>query len=241
MSCSGRAIPSAFTHERRKSGSTARCSSIALDPAQQWRTDFELGFVPDIAARRPLMRSLTKQLLLAARHRRAGGRADDCHHWRASASGERAADRARYGADPRRPHRRGRRGCRRFQRRTTRRRDGQDRDTWPRQRRDAVVSSSTSVPSRNTRNVSARGRDGIAAAFTVWDGLNPASVLIPPARVGRNYDRGNRAARWTAVGPGGHAPSRRRDRRRDGDEVTRRHGWADRRAAGRSVRSRVVS
>jgi imidazolonepropionase-like amidohydrolase len=33
-----------------------------------------------------------------------------------------------------------------------------------------------------TRNVSARGREGIAAAFTVWDGLNPASVLIPPAR-----------------------------------------------------------
>ena len=35
-----------------------------------------------------------------------------------------------------------------------------------------------------TRNVSARGRDGIAAAFTVWDGLNPASVLLPPARAG---------------------------------------------------------
>ena len=34
----------------------------------------------------------------------------------------------------------------------------------------------------STRNVSARGRDGIAAAFTVWDGLNPASVLLPPAR-----------------------------------------------------------
>lgn len=34
----------------------------------------------------------------------------------------------------------------------------------------------------NTRNVNARGRDGIAAAFTVWDGLNPVSVLIPPAR-----------------------------------------------------------
>jgi imidazolonepropionase-like amidohydrolase len=33
-----------------------------------------------------------------------------------------------------------------------------------------------------TRNVSARGREGIAAAFTVWDGLNPVSVLIPPAR-----------------------------------------------------------
>ncbi|HKN65864.1 MAG TPA: amidohydrolase family protein [Gemmatimonadaceae bacterium] len=33
-----------------------------------------------------------------------------------------------------------------------------------------------------TRNVSARGREGIAAAFTVWDGLNPASILIPPAR-----------------------------------------------------------
>jgi imidazolonepropionase-like amidohydrolase len=36
----------------------------------------------------------------------------------------------------------------------------------------------------NTRNVSARGREGIAASFTVWDGLNPASVLIPPARAG---------------------------------------------------------
>jgi imidazolonepropionase-like amidohydrolase len=33
-----------------------------------------------------------------------------------------------------------------------------------------------------TRNVSARGREGIAAAFTVWDGLNPVSVLLPPAR-----------------------------------------------------------
>jgi imidazolonepropionase-like amidohydrolase len=33
-----------------------------------------------------------------------------------------------------------------------------------------------------TRNVSARGQNGIAAAFTVWDGLNPVSVLIPPAR-----------------------------------------------------------
>jgi len=33
-----------------------------------------------------------------------------------------------------------------------------------------------------TRNVSARGREGIAAAFTVWDGLNPASILIPPAK-----------------------------------------------------------
>lgn len=36
----------------------------------------------------------------------------------------------------------------------------------------------------STRNVSARGREGIAAAFTVWDGLNPASVLLPPARAG---------------------------------------------------------
>lgn len=35
-----------------------------------------------------------------------------------------------------------------------------------------------------TRNVSARGQNGVAAAFEVWDGLNPASVLIPPARAG---------------------------------------------------------
>jgi imidazolonepropionase-like amidohydrolase len=35
-----------------------------------------------------------------------------------------------------------------------------------------------------TRNISARGQNGIAAAFTVWEGLNPASVLIPPARAG---------------------------------------------------------
>jgi imidazolonepropionase-like amidohydrolase len=33
-----------------------------------------------------------------------------------------------------------------------------------------------------TRDVSARGRDAVAAAFTVWDGLNPASVLLAPAR-----------------------------------------------------------
>ena len=33
-----------------------------------------------------------------------------------------------------------------------------------------------------TRDVNARGRDAIAAAFTVWDGLNPASVLLAPAR-----------------------------------------------------------
>jgi imidazolonepropionase-like amidohydrolase len=33
-----------------------------------------------------------------------------------------------------------------------------------------------------TRDVSARGREGIAAAFTVWDGMNPASVLLAPAR-----------------------------------------------------------
>ena len=33
-----------------------------------------------------------------------------------------------------------------------------------------------------TRDLTARGRDGIAAAFTVWDGFNPASALIAPAR-----------------------------------------------------------
>ena len=35
----------------------------------------------------------------------------------------------------------------------------------------------------DTRNESARpGEDNVAAAFTVWEGLNPASVLIPPTR-----------------------------------------------------------
>ncbi|MEO8909404.1 MAG: amidohydrolase family protein [Gemmatimonadaceae bacterium] len=34
----------------------------------------------------------------------------------------------------------------------------------------------------DTRDASARGRDNIAAAFTVWDGLNPNSVLLAPAR-----------------------------------------------------------
>lgn len=33
-----------------------------------------------------------------------------------------------------------------------------------------------------TRDASARGKDAIAAAFTVWDGLNPMSVLLAPAR-----------------------------------------------------------
>jgi imidazolonepropionase-like amidohydrolase len=35
---------------------------------------------------------------------------------------------------------------------------------------------------QSTRDVNARGRDGIAAAFTPWEGLNPASVLFAPAR-----------------------------------------------------------
>lgn len=35
---------------------------------------------------------------------------------------------------------------------------------------------------RPTRDVSAKGRDQIAASFRVWDGLNSESVLIPPAR-----------------------------------------------------------
>src|SRR5262245_32128315 len=34
-----------------------------------------------------------------------------------------------------------------------------------------------------TRDVSARGKDAIAAAFTVWSGFNPSSVLLAPARV----------------------------------------------------------
>lgn len=34
-----------------------------------------------------------------------------------------------------------------------------------------------------TRDVAARGREAIAAAFTVWEGFNPASVLLAPARV----------------------------------------------------------
>ena len=33
-----------------------------------------------------------------------------------------------------------------------------------------------------TRDATARGQDNIAAAFTVWEGLNPASVLLAPAR-----------------------------------------------------------
>jgi imidazolonepropionase-like amidohydrolase len=34
----------------------------------------------------------------------------------------------------------------------------------------------------DTRDVAARGKDNVAAAFTVWDGLNPNSVLLAPAR-----------------------------------------------------------
>lgn len=33
-----------------------------------------------------------------------------------------------------------------------------------------------------TRDNAAKGRDAVAAAFRVWEGLNPASVLLPPAR-----------------------------------------------------------
>lgn len=34
----------------------------------------------------------------------------------------------------------------------------------------------------DTRDMSARGKDNIAAAFRVWEGLNPNSVLLAPAR-----------------------------------------------------------
>ena len=34
----------------------------------------------------------------------------------------------------------------------------------------------------STREGAPQGKDQIAAAFSVWDGLNPASILIPPAR-----------------------------------------------------------
>src|SRR3954467_7929214 len=34
----------------------------------------------------------------------------------------------------------------------------------------------------DTRDMSARGKDEIAASFTVWEGLNPNSVLLAPAR-----------------------------------------------------------
>lgn len=53
-----------------------------------------------------------------------------------------------------------------------------------------IVNAATSIAIQeigavgSTRNTSARGHDGIAAAFTVWEGLNPVSVLIPPARDG---------------------------------------------------------
>ena len=34
----------------------------------------------------------------------------------------------------------------------------------------------------NTRDMAARGKDNIAAAFTVWEGFNPNSVMLAPAR-----------------------------------------------------------
>jgi imidazolonepropionase-like amidohydrolase len=34
----------------------------------------------------------------------------------------------------------------------------------------------------DTRDASARGKDNIAASFTIWEGLNPNSVLLAPAR-----------------------------------------------------------
>jgi imidazolonepropionase-like amidohydrolase len=35
---------------------------------------------------------------------------------------------------------------------------------------------------QDTRDASAQGKDNIAAAFTVWEGLNPNSVMLAPAR-----------------------------------------------------------
>src|SRR5687768_7677601 len=47
----------------------------------------------------------------------------------------------------------------------------------------------------DTRDVNARGREGIAAAFTVWEGFNPASALIAHAR--------NEGITSVVVSPGG--------------------------------------
>ena len=47
----------------------------------------------------------------------------------------------------------------------------------------------------DTRDVNARGREGIAAAFTVWEGFNPASAMIAPAR--------NEGITSVVVAPGG--------------------------------------
>src|SRR3954462_4469010 len=35
---------------------------------------------------------------------------------------------------------------------------------------------------QDTRDASARGKDNVAASFTVWEGLNPNSVMLAPAR-----------------------------------------------------------
>jgi imidazolonepropionase-like amidohydrolase len=48
---------------------------------------------------------------------------------------------------------------------------------------------------RDTRDDNARGKDNIAAAFTIWDGINSQSVLIAPAR--------NEGVTTVAVMPGG--------------------------------------
>jgi imidazolonepropionase-like amidohydrolase len=48
---------------------------------------------------------------------------------------------------------------------------------------------------QQTQDVTARGRDGIAAAFTAWEGMNPMSVMWAPAR--------NEGVTTALVAPGG--------------------------------------
>jgi Imidazolonepropionase and related amidohydrolases len=55
----------------------------------------------------------------------------------------------------------------------------------------------------DTRDSRADGKDNIAAAFTVWDGLNPSSVMLAPARK-------EGVTTFVVLPSGGSSPDKRR-------------------------------
>ena len=68
---------------------------------------------------------------------------------------------------------------------------------------------------RHARASRAQGSDGIAAAFTSWDGLNPQSVLLAPAREGGITSVVVVAGGRADLRPGGDRRSRAAARARD--------------------------
>ena len=132
-----------------------------------------------------MIRRMLVQTLVALRSRDDGGRTDHRDHRRTRLSRERAADRQRHGAHSRRQDRPGRGERRDPSRRAAHRRDRQVGHARSHRRANATrpVRRRRSAPARPTSSAKGKG-DAITPSFAAWEGVNPRSVYVAPARQG---------------------------------------------------------